>query len=187
MKKIFIVDGPSGCGKTSVAIGLEKLSNNIKYICSATIREKRPEEIDGKEHFFISPEEFEKKVQNNDFIGQYDLYFTRYGIEKSKILGCKAENIILTYHSEEGTLKDDIKKMGIPFKTILLLPDDATKLRERLVGRNPKIKENEIEVRINQYYKMLGYQDKYNYVFINKQGHLQELVQEVFEVINKNE
>lgn len=42
MKKIFIIDGPSGCGKTTVALKLEKVSDDIKYVCGCTIRDKRP-------------------------------------------------------------------------------------------------------------------------------------------------
>lgn len=186
MKKIFIIDGPSGCGKTTVALELEKLSNNIKYISSCTIRDKRPEEVEGREHFFLPKDVFEKKVKNGDLLGHYHMYLNQYGIDKEKILQAPQENILITYHSEEGTLKHDIEKLNIKYTRILILPDDANVLKSRIIKRNDKISDKEVEVRLTKYKEILSYKDKYDYVFINKEGFLQEVIRDIFSIIKND-
>jgi len=185
MKKIFIIDGASGCGKTSVALKLQEVYDNTHYIASSTIRPMRPEEVSGREHFFLSTEEFNEKQESGAFLGFYDMYFNKYGIEKEKVLVSKKDNIILTYHSEEGTLKNDIKNIGLEFTTILILPDDEATLRDRIVRRNEKLEEHKIQARLDKYKEILAYKDKYDYVFMNKEGKLDELVSEILGVINK--
>lgn len=183
MKKIFIIDGPSGCGKTTLALELEKSLLNAKYIASTTIRDKRPEEIEGREHFFVSPEKFEIKRKNGDFLGFYDMYFNRYGIEKNKILDAKEDNIILTYHCQEGTLMADIENINIPYITTLILPNDKDTLRDRIKNRNSKIIEKEIVVRLEKYEFLKSIANKYDNCFINEQGKMSELVNNMRKII----
>ena len=178
-KKIFIIDGPSGCGKTTIAKELEKLNQSIKYIASSTTREKRLEEIDGIEHFFITEEKFSNKV----FLGLYYVYFNKYGIDTSNILSSNAENIILTYHVYESKIYEDLISANVKYITFLILPDNKSVLKQRIIKRDPSLSLDRINARLDGYEKLLTYKDKYDYVLTNEEGCLNNVVAKIYNII----
>ena len=80
--KILTVTGPSGCGKTSFVNHLQKFfGSEVDVLVSATTRPQRPHELDGRDYYFLSREEFEKK----DFLEKVDFHDNLYGLEISEI------------------------------------------------------------------------------------------------------
>ena len=79
----FIVSGPAGTGKTTLVNMLTEEFSCIKESVSFTTRPKRPGEVSGDHYHFISDEEFDAKVAENDFLEYVQLFDYRYGTSKS--------------------------------------------------------------------------------------------------------
>ena len=80
--KILTVTGPSGCGKTSFVNHLQKFfGSEVDVLVSATTRSQRPHELEGRDYYFLSREEFEKR----DFLEKVDFHDNLYGLEISEI------------------------------------------------------------------------------------------------------
>ena len=83
---LIVLSGPSGTGKsTLVNIVRQKLAN-LEFSVSCTTRSPRPGEENGKAYYFISPEEFESKVQNGEFIEYAGVFAHRYGTLRSEVV-----------------------------------------------------------------------------------------------------
>lgn len=182
---ILIIDGPSGVGKTSTAIGLQNKLGKEKahYIASATIRERRPEEIHGLEHFFYDTDVFVEKKLNGDYLGYYEIYDNCYGIEKERVLNSGAEVRLITYHILENEIMKDVKNLGLNFKTVLLLPDTPEVLEGRIIRRNPKISRKAVESRLEKYFKLANAQEHYDHVIINKENELHNTIEQLVDII----
>jgi guanylate kinase len=84
--KMFVFTAPSGAGKTTIVKHLLKEYGFLDFSVSATTRTKRPHEVDGKDYYFLSPEEFRKRVENDEFVEWEEVYEDQfYGTLKSEI------------------------------------------------------------------------------------------------------
>lgn len=72
--KAIIISAPSGAGKTTIVHNLLKMLPQLEFSVSATSREKRPNEINGKDYFFISENEFRQKIKNEDLLEWQEVY-----------------------------------------------------------------------------------------------------------------
>ena len=148
--KVVILSAPSGSGKTTLArhlVSLEKL--NFKFSVSATTREKRDGEINGKDYFFFSNEEFNNAIENQEFI-EYEKVYENifYGTLKSEI-----DKLILNYNivfdvDVLGALS--LKKYFKDLATsIFIKPPSIDILKKRLTDRN-KNSNQEIKERVKK-------------------------------------
>lgn len=184
-QNIILIDGPSGCGKTTIALKLQEQLNGLaKYIASTTIRPKRDGEVEGREHFFPTKEEFLLKKQNNEFLGYYEIYENCYGIEKFKIKNNSSNVTILTYHAFENEILKDLGDLNVKVIKILILPEDGAALKTRIIRRNEKISQNAIKERLEKYTHLESIKDKYDYVVYNKQNCLNETIKEIQSITN---
>ena len=86
MSKLIIFSAPSGTGKSTLIRHLIEKDLNLQFSISATSREPRGEEKDGIEYFFLTPQEFRKKIANNEFLEYEEVYPDRfYGTSKSEV------------------------------------------------------------------------------------------------------
>ena len=84
--KLVIISAPSGAGKSTIIRHLLNMGLNLEFSISATTRKPRGAEINGREYYFLSVEEFRKKIKNNDFIEWEEVYNDQlYGTLKSEI------------------------------------------------------------------------------------------------------
>lgn len=84
--KCIIFSAPSGAGKTSIVKHLLKTRNDLEFSISACNRERRKNEEDGKDYYFLSTEDFKKKIENDEFIEWEEVYSDQYyGTLKSEI------------------------------------------------------------------------------------------------------
>jgi len=85
--KLIVFSAPSGSGKTTIVrhlLGIEKL--NLAFSISATSRERRGEEVDGKDYYFLSSKEFKQKIKNEEFLEWEEVYRDNfYGTLKSEV------------------------------------------------------------------------------------------------------
>lgn len=136
--KIVIITGPGGVGKTTISQFLcQNLSGEFKETVSCTTRPKREHEEDGKDYYFISKEEFEKKVENNEFL-EYNTFPNgyMYGTLYSEVLSILENSncIIVMDPVTASTLKEREFFKQNETKSFFLNADESI-VRRRLVKR----------------------------------------------------
>lgn len=167
---IIVLSGPSGSGKTSISKYITSRNSNIVESVSMTTREKRMGETDGVDYYFISKEEFTKRITNDEFL-EYAIYGDNYyGTPKENVYNLikKGIDVILVIEIE-GALK--IKELVEDAIFIFVLPPSISELKRRLVDRNTETKSS-LYKRFQRIYKELNEITKYNYVVINDEVEL---------------
>ena len=162
---LVVISGPSGCGKdTIVAKYLEK-SKHAWLSISCTTRKMRPGDEEGNTYYFLTKEEFEERIKNNDFL-EYAIYNDNYyGTPKSKIEENLKKGIdVFLVIEVQGALK--IKEIIPEAICIFILPPSMKELRNRLVARKTETKDIIIK-RFTAAYQEINEVTKYNYVVTN--------------------
>ncbi len=135
--KLIIFSAPSGAGKTTIVRHLLDKDLNLEFSISATSRGKRHTETDGKDYYFLTSNEFRKKIDNNEFLEWEEVYpGTFYGTLKSEIDRIRKEgkNVIFDVDVIGGS---NIKKFyGNEALAIFIQPPSVEELRNRLVARS---------------------------------------------------
>ena len=161
---LIVLSGPSGVGKGTICKKLIEYFN-AWYSVSVTTREKRNGEIEGKDYFYVSREEFEEKIRDNDFL-EYATYNNNYyGTLKSKI-NEKLDNNIDVFVEIEVNGAKNIKNIYKDSVLIYILPPSLEELKERLIERNTEDEET-INKRMQITKKELKEIDIYDYVIVN--------------------
>jgi len=143
MKKegiLFIVSGASGTGKTSLCRAMLKIYPNLRFSVSHTTRPQRPGDEDGRDYYFISPEEFQKMLDQGDFAEWAEIYGHRYGTSKRMLEKARAQgqDLILDI---DGQGARQLRQQGLPGTFIFILPPSLAELRQRLMKRKTEGKE----------------------------------------------
>lgn len=178
---LFVICASSGAGKTTIIRELFKKFPEIKFSVSATTRKKRPKETDGKDYYFISSEEFNKRKANNEFIETEEVHGNYYGTLKSEAEPfLKNEGIMILDVDVKGAL--NIKNMFPEAITVIIdVPFDE--LVRRLRSRNTETEE-EIQKRSSRIKMEAELKDKFDYIVDNSRG-LETAVSETEKIINK--
>ena len=166
MKKgIFIViSGPSGVGKDTIVNKLISDGYGI-YSISMTTRERRIGEVDGKDYFFLTKEEFEENIKKNNLF-EYAIYNGYYyGTPKDFVFNNinNGTNVIAII-DVQGAMKIESKYSDA--LSIFIMPPSFEELEKRLKNRHTDTKDN-IRKRLEIAKKEISYKDKYDYVVVN--------------------
>ena len=162
---LIVISGPSGCGKDTVVKSLMEKNKNIWLSISCTSREIRGNEKDGVDYYFLSNEEFEEKIKNNEMLEYAKYADNYYGTPKeyiSKHLD-NGEDVILVIEIQ-GALK--IKELLPDTTFIFILPPSMDELKNRLTNRGTETIEK-IDKRFKRAYTEINEVSKYNYVVVN--------------------
>lgn len=176
--KLIIVSGPSGSGKSTVTkIVKDKL--NIPLSISATTRNPRDGEIDGKDYFFLSKEEFKNKIANDEFYEYAEVHGNYYGTLKKTVEENldKGLNVILEIDVQGALIAKEKKKDAV---LVFFRTKDMAILEKRLRDRKTDSEEI-IQTRLKNAETELKYEDKYNYTIINE--NLDDSIQELINII----
>lgn len=162
---LIVISGPSGSGKDSICERLKEYNSNFWVSISCTTRKPRKGEEDGINYFFLSKEEFENKINNNDFL-EYALYNNDYyGTPKDKISEYLNNGIdVLLVIEVQGALK--IKRSIPEAIFIFIMPPTMKDIIIRLKKRGTETNDKIIE-RFKKAYKEINEISKYNYVVVN--------------------
>lgn len=163
---LIVVSGPSGAGKGTINGELLKRNNNIWMSTSMTTREPRGNEQNGKEYFFVSKEEFEERIKNNQFLEYAIVHSGKYyGTPKDKIYEKLNSGIDVILEIDiQGALEIQQKISDALF--IFIMPPSMKILKERLTNRGTETEEKVLE-RFKTAYKEINEFTKYNYVVVN--------------------
>ena len=135
--KLIIFSAPSGAGKTTIVKHLLKQGLDLEFSISATSRAPRQTETHGKDYYFLTHEEFQQKIENNEFLEWEEVYAgTRYGTLKTEVerIRSKGKHVIFDVDVIGGI---NIKKYyGDEALAIFVKPPSIEELRIRLLGRS---------------------------------------------------
>ncbi|HCQ29942.1 MAG TPA: guanylate kinase [Flavobacteriales bacterium] len=166
--KCVILCAPSGSGKTSIAkFLLQKPELNLEFSVSATTREKRPGEIDGKDYYFLTVEEFKQKIENDEFIEWEEVYEgVYYGTLKSEIerIWKDGKNVLFDVDVEGGISLT--KYFGEKALAIFIQPPSIEELKKRLRKRGTE-NEEKIKQRIEKAAKEMEYSKWFDTIVVN--------------------
>ncbi len=176
---LFVLSGPSGVGKGTVAKILSQ-KNGVALSISCTTRLPREGEKNGREYFFISKEEFLKKVSDGGFIEFSEHFGNYYGTPKDFVLKNLEEKDVLLEIDVNGGLT--VKKNFPEAVLIMLVPPSRDEILNRLVKRNTESIEK-IEQRMDRIDYELGKEDLYDYVVVNDR--VEEAVNKIEEILLK--
>ena len=167
-EKILIFSAPSGAGKTTIVKRLLKHYSDLEFSISACTRRKRMKEIDGKDYYFLTVNDFKEKIKNNDFIEWEEVYPDHfYGTLKSEVYRIweKGKHVIFDVDVVGGL---NIKKQfGTQALSIFVEPPSIEELKKRLINRSEDSKEN-IQKRVAKAKQELTYAEQFDIVIINK-------------------
>lgn len=167
MNKLIIFSAPSGSGKTTVVKHLLETNPLLEFSVSATTRKKRPNEVDGKDYYFLTPEQFEEKLANNEFLEHEQVYpGLYYGTLRSEVDRIWSKNKAVIFDVDVvGGL--NIKKIyGKQALAVFLRPPSIEELMARLKNRETEV-EHELEQRIGKANEELKYEKQFDIVLIN--------------------
>ena len=180
--KLVIFSAPSGAGKTTIVHHLLSKIPELEFSISATTRPKRGDEVDGRDYYFISKEEFLHKIAKKEFVEFEEVYTgTFYGTLRSEIerIWSKGKHVIFDIDVEGGLhLK---KKFGDQALAVFVQPPSLEVLIERLTGRGTDSAEKLAE-RIVKADKELKYANRFD--VIQKNYDLETACSEAVELVS---
>lgn len=179
--KILVVSAPSGTGKTTILREVLKRHQEVVYSVSATTRQKRANERDGIDYFFITEDEFLKRIENREFAEWEKVYDYYYGTLKRFIDDTvSAGKHILLELDVKGALS--IKKIYNEAALIFIEPPSIEALRERLMRRKTET-EQDLAKRLGRAEMELQQKEHFEYHLVNSD--ISKAVEE-FDIMLKN-
>ncbi len=163
---LFTVSAPSGAGKTSLLKAvLKKYPEQIKLSVSHATRNMRPGEVDGQDYHFINVSEFEKKVQEGEFLEHAKVFDNYYGTSKKAVEALLAQdvNVILEIDWQGA---EQIKCAMPDTVSVFILPPSRNALKQRLSDRGQD-DEAVINRRMAEADSEMSHYDKADYLIIN--------------------
>lgn len=181
---LFVFSGPSGVGKGTLKAKLfEEFADQIAYSVSATTRGPREGEVDGKDYFFISRQEFERRVKNNEFLEHAEFAGNCYGTPRAYVekLLDSGMNVVLEI-DVQGALQ--VMKSMPECVSVFILPPSFEELERRLRGRGTETEEK-VRERLETAKRELPYAPQYDYQIVNG-GDIEAAYQSLREVFLKS-
>ena len=163
---MFVLSSPSGAGKTTLTKKIAENNSNFSISISYTTRKPRPQEINSKDYHFVSTEEFNKLIKQNDFFEYASIFDNYYGTLKKTVLELlsKGKDVLFDIDWQGTQQLKKIKDLSIV--TIFILPPDLQVLKERLLSRHLG-QAQLIEKRMNKFNEEVSHWNEYNYVVVN--------------------
>ncbi|HLF33030.1 MAG TPA: guanylate kinase [Cyclobacteriaceae bacterium] len=167
MRKAVIISAPSGSGKTSIVKCLLKEENRLGFSISATSRKKRAGEIDGKDYYFISRQDFLEKIEHNEFVEWQEVY-------KDVFYGTLKIEVERIWNQGKAVIFDVDVKGGINLKnyygdkaiSIFIAVRDAATLENRLRNRKTET-EKELKARLAKSADEMKFAGRFDSMIIN--------------------
>ena len=163
---LVVISGPSGVGKGTVRKALfEMPKHNLTYSISMTTRKMRPGEVDGKDYYFVSKEEFEGKINDGKFLEYAEFVGNYYGTPLDKVNEqLDAGNEVVLEIEVEGA--QQVKQKMPDCVMIFIVPPGKQALYDRLKGRGTE-SEEVIQERIAKANREFAKANLYDYIVVN--------------------
>ena len=163
---MFVLSSPSGVGKTTLTKKIDSQNSQFVISISHTTRKPRPNEIDGKDYYFVKKEEFNLLTKEGSFFEYASIFDNYYGTLKKPVLELlsKGKDVLFDIDWQGNQQLKKIKDLSLT--TFFILPPNKQVLRERLLNRHQE-QEKIIENRMNKFNEEMSHWNEYNYIVIN--------------------
>ena len=165
VSRVFVITGPSGVGKGTLIRGLLERIPELELSVSATTRQPRPGEQDGSHYHFLSPEEFERRVRDGEFVEHATYSGRRYGTLRSELERRTDEGAPVVLEIEVQGARQVREAMDDALQ-VFIAPPSLDALRARLVGRGTDDPE-QVEQRMQTAERELAARPEFAHVVVN--------------------
>ena len=172
---LIVISGPSGIGKDAVVGLLRKTNTDTHFVITMNSRPPRPDEVDGRDYFFVTREEFEEKIANDELIEYARVYSDYKGIPKAQVREAFASG------------KDVIMRLDVQgAMTIRRLCPDAILIfltassREEWINRLLERRSESPEESAAKEYQLI---DQFDYLVVNSHQHLDQTIADIQAII----
>ncbi|MEQ8766989.1 MAG: guanylate kinase [Planctomycetota bacterium] len=169
--RVIVISGPSGVGKTSLCQQLlRRHASKLCFSISATTRPMRDGEVDGRDYYFLSREEFEEQIRHGDFIEFAESYDNYYGSYRRPLEeAVRAGQYYLMDIDVQGAaqLQDRLKLIGVPASYFFIAPPSTDELLARLTRRRTEDRDA-LESRLAKVQFEMEQSDLYDAVIVNE-------------------
>lgn len=182
MNKAIIFCAPSGSGKTTIVKHLLSIDERLAFSVSACTRKQRPNEVHGRDYYFLSHEDFKQKITHGEFLEYEEVYGGNfYGTLKSEVERIWAQGRAVVFDVDvEGGL--NIKNyFGKGALAVFVKPPDVATLEKRLRERSTETEET-IRMRVDKAVHELAYENQFEAILINE--HLETALAEAERMVN---
>ena len=179
---LIVISGPSGSGKDTVMQRMKERGLPFHFVVTATTRPKRTNEIQGKDYFFVSKEEFARMIEENELIEYAIVYGDYKGIPKDQVRQALASgrNVVLRIDVQGA---ETVRKLAPEALMIFLTTENEVELERRLRDRKTETNDS-LALRIATARKELQRLEAFDYVVVNRDSHLDETVDTIRSIID---
>jgi len=164
---VFIISAPSGSGKSTLTRELLRLSPNLRFSISYTTRAPRGQEREGQDYFFVTREEFERRLANGEFLEHADVFGNYYGTHSDELDRAAAEGVDLVLDIDVQGARQLKGKIPAAVSIFILAPSREI-LEARLRARSQD-SEQVIERRLADAAEEIRNYTLYDYVLVNRE------------------
>ena len=178
---MIVLSSPSGAGKTTLTKKLQKNNSNFHISISHTTRPPRPNEIDGKDYYFVTKEKFEKLTKDGNFYEYATIFDNYYGTLRDPVINLLSQGKDILFDIDwQGT--QQLKQIkNLPLLTFFIIPPNTQSLKNRLLQRNQD-KKHSVEKRMSKFNEEISHWSEYNYVVVNDD--LENCYNKILKIIN---
>jgi guanylate kinase len=178
---LIVISGPSGVGKDTVVQRMKERGMPFHFVVTATTRPRRANEIDGKDYFFVSKEEFARMINEDELIEHAIVYGDYKGIPKQQVREALAsgKDVIMRLDVQGA---ETIRKLLPDALLIFITTDSEEELVRRLELRKTETADS-LAIRIATARKELNRIDAFDYVIVNRDFQLDETVDVIRAII----
>ncbi len=167
MTTVFIISAPSGSGKSTLTQRLLAEIPDLRFSISYTTRAPRGQEVDGKDYFFITRDEFEQRIARGEFLEHAQVFGHYYGTHLSELDRAAAENVDLILDIDVQGARQ-LKEKRPAAVSIFILPPSREVLEQRLRARSQD-SEPVIARRLHEAAEEIRNYSQYDYVLVNRE------------------
>ncbi len=181
--KLFVISGPSGAGKGTLVSRIREQHPALGLTVSATTREPRPGEVDGESYYFLSDDEFARRVDADEFVEWAEVHGHRYGTLVSEVTSnLDAGRSLILEIDVQGAFQ--VKKRFPDAILIFIMPPSLEVLAERLSARGTETEES-LSLRLANAKAEIELAPRYDDVVVNDD--LDDATAELLQVIQQHE
>jgi len=163
--RLFVVAAPSGAGKTSLVRALMESEPGLRFSISYTTRPRRPVEVEGRDYFFVGPDEFARMAEAGEFLEHAQVFGNRYGTARRQVEESLAagQDLILEIDWQGAA---QIRRAMPECVSIFILPPTVAELERRLRGRGTD-SEGVIQRRLGEAAADMTHWSEFDHVVVN--------------------